>query len=296
MIARESSTLPLSSHLQGAGVLITGCSSGIGYATAIHLAQCGFSVFATVRKEADADRLRGLHEPNLIPICPLDLTRLDQIPQVIDTVTRELEQRGHQKLYALINNAGGGSVAPVELMDLDKFRVELQARVLGSVAMVQACLPMLRLSGGRLIWIATPAAIPTPYVTSIHACDFAVNCIVRTLDIELKPWQIPNILIRCGGIKTPAGLRTTDDVATVLQDGPLDRTALYQRQLRAWGRSMAEFDQKRTEPEKVAAVIFEALCARKPKRRYSIGYMAGAAALLESLPQSVADWILSKRF
>ena len=296
MIARESSTLTLSSHLQGAGVLITGCSSGIGYATAIHLAQCGFSVFATVRKEADADRLRGLHEPNLIPICPLDLTRLDQIPQVIDTVTRELEQRGHQKLYALINNAGGGSVAPVELMNLDQFRVELQARVLGSVAMVQACLPQLRLSGGRLIWIATPAAIPTPYVTSIHACDFAVNCIVRTLDIELKPWQIPNILIRCGGIKTPAGLRTTDDVATVLQNGPLDRAALYQRQLRAWGRSMAEFDQKRTEPEKVAAVIFEALCARKPKRRYSIGYMAGAAALLESLPQSVADWILSKRF
>ena len=296
MIAHEFSTQPAPSHLQGAGVLITGCSSGIGYAAALHLAQRGFSVFATVRKEADADRLRSLNEPNLIPICPLDLTRLDQIPQVIETVTRELEQRGHKKLYALINNAGGGSVAPVELMDLDQFRVELQARVLGAVAMVQVCLPMLRLSGGRLIWIATPATIPTPYVASIHACDFAVNCIVRTLDIELKPWQIPNILIRCGGIKTPAGLRTTDDVAAILQNGSLDRAALYQHQLQAWSKSMAEFDQKRTEPEEVAAVILEALCTRKPKRRYSIGYMAHAAALLESLPQSMADWILSKRF
>ncbi len=84
------------------GVLITGCSSGIGRATAIHLARRGFTVFATVRKEADAESLRGLKEalgaertalgtmPTLIPICPLDLTRLEQIPRVMEIVTEEL--------------------------------------------------------------------------------------------------------------------------------------------------------------------------------------------------------------
>lgn len=277
-------------------VLITGCSSGIGRATALYLARQGFSVFATVRKEIDAANLRDLKEPNLIPICPLDLSQRDQIPAVIDTVTRELKQRNLSGLYALINNAGGGTVAPVELMNLDQFQVEVQARLIGAVALVQACLPLIRQGRGRIIWIATPATIPTPYVASIHACDFAVNCLARTLDLELKPWNIPNVLIRCGGIKTPAGLRTTADVAAILRTAPADRAPLYERRLQAWGKDMAEFDAKRTEADRVAEVVYRALSIRHPKHRYSIGYMASAAAFLEALPQSIADWILSKRF
>ncbi len=290
------------------GVLITGCSSGIGRATAIHLARRGFTVFATVRKEADAESLRGLKEalgaertalgtmPTLIPICPLDLTRLEQIPRVMEIVTEELTRRGKEGLYALINNAGGGSVAPIELMDLHGFRTELETRVLGSVAMVQACLPMIRRARGRIVWIVTPAIMPTPYVTGIHACDFAVNCIARTLEIELKPWKIPNIMIRCGGTKTAANPRTDAELAVSLKIWPPERSALYEPALRQWQEDMAEFDAKRTEPERVAKVVFKALCAQEPKRRYSIGHMAGAAAFLESLPQPVVDWILAKRF
>jgi NAD(P)-dependent dehydrogenase (short-subunit alcohol dehydrogenase family) len=281
--------------VSGTGVLITGCSSGIGRASALYLAQRGFTVFATVRKEIDAENLRGLQEPNLIPVCPLDLTKLEQIPGVIETVTRELQRRGQPGLYALINNAGAGGVAPIELLDLQKFQIELQARLLGSVALIQALLPSIRQAHGRIVWIATPAIIPTPYVASIHASDFAVNCLARTLDIELKPWNIPNIMIRCGGIKTPAGLRTTVEVEAVLQNGPRDRVPLYEKTLREWGRDMAAFDEKRTEAEKVAEVIGQALFAKEPKRRYSIGHMARAAAILEDMPQSWADWILKKR-
>lgn len=181
-------------------------------------------------------------------------------------------------------------------MDLDKFRIELQARVLGSTAMAQAFLPLIRQAGGRIVWIVTPATIPTPYVTNIHACDFAVNCIARTLDIELKPWRIPNIMIRCGGIKTATGLRTTVELEASFQTWPRQRLLLYEQVLRQWGKEMAEFDAKRTEPEQVARVVLEALRAKQPKRRYSIGHMAGAAAFLESLPQPIADWILMKRF
>jgi hypothetical protein len=59
---------------------------------------------------------------------------------------------------------------------------------------------------------------------------------------------------------------------------------------------MALFDQKRTNPEEVAELILEVLEKPKPKRRYSIWYMSGAAAFLETLPQPVTDWILKKRF
>ncbi len=277
-------------------VLITGCSSGIGRQTAITLVRHNFHVFAAVRKEADAENLRKLGLPNLTPLCPLDLTNLDQIASAAQSVASELNKHHQNGLYALINNAGGGSPAPVELMVLEQFQTELQTRVLGSVAMVQAFLPLIRQAGGRIVWIMTPALIPTPYVASIHACDFAINCIARTLDIELKPWQISNIMIRCGGIKTPAGLRTTADVEAVLKKEPHERVSLYEKALKKWAKEMAEFDKKRTEPEKVAEVVLKALIAKRPKRQYSIGHMVAAAGFLEAMPQSAADWILKTRF
>lgn len=274
-------------------VLITGCSSGIGHTTAVYLARRGFTVFATVRKAEDAERLRGLREPNLIPICPLDLTHREDIPAVVDQVQSELDRRGQRGLYALMNNAGGGGVAPIEMMDLNGFSGELQTRLVGSVALVQALLPLLRQGGGRIVWIVTPAIIPTPYVTSIHACDFAANCIARTLDIELKPWGIPSIQIRCGGIKTPRSVQTPSGVEAILNH---PRGDLYREVLERWFKDMAQFDQKRTEPEQVARLIFEALCAVAPKRRYAIGHMSGLAAFLEALPQPFADVILKARF
>lgn len=280
----------------GEAILITGCSSGIGRQSAITLAKHGFIVFATVRKEADAENLCNLSIPNLLPVYPLDLTERGHITNVAKMVANELDRRDKKGLYALINNAGGGSPAPIELMDLEKFRTELLTRVLGSVAMVQEFLPLIRRAGGRIVWIMTPAIIPTPYVASIHACDFAINCLVRTLDIELKPWAIPNIMIRCGGIKTPAGLRTTSDIEALLQAGPREQVSLYERALRKWAKDMAEFDEKRTEPEKVAEIVLKALSAKRPKRRYSVGYMAKAASFLEAMPQPIADWILKMRF
>ncbi len=278
------------------GILITGCSSGIGQTTALFLADRGYTVFATVRKEADAERLRLLNQSNLVPICPVDLTRLDALPELLQMVEHKLEERGLNGLFALINNAGGGQVAPIELLDLQDFHIELQTRILGSITLVQSFLPLIRQSCGRIIWIATPALIPTPYVSSIHACDFAINCIARTLDIELKPWKIANILIRCGGIKTPAGLRTAADVDNTLQRTSPDRRRLYEVILRKWSEDMVQFDLHRTDAEKVAQVVHKALMAKHPKHRYSVGYMASAAAFLEVLPQPIADIILKMRF
>ncbi|HUI88987.1 MAG TPA: SDR family NAD(P)-dependent oxidoreductase [Anaerolineales bacterium] len=281
---------------EGKSILITGCSSGIGWETAIKLAGQGFTVFATVRKESDAAKLGDLGISDLVPVCPVDLTNLEHIANAERLIANELAHRGEKGLYGLINNAGGGSPAPIELLELDKFHQELQARVLGSVAMVQTFLPLLRQAHGRIVWIMTPALMPTPYVTSIHACDFAINCIARTLEIELKPWNIPNIMIRCGGIETPAGLRTTSDVEMIFGRGLRQRVLLYEKALRKWKRDMNAFDAKRTDPEKVAEVVLRALIARSPKRRYAVGYMAGAASFLELMPQTVSDWILKQRF
>jgi len=273
-------------------VLITGCSSGIGRATALYLAKNGFTVFASVRKDADFEKLRQLKEPNLIPVYPLDLTRPGDIPSVMETIQAELQRRGQSGLYALINNAGNGMLAPVEMMDVDVFQSVLQTRLVGPVALVQACLPLLRQGGGRILWIMTPALLPIQYVASIHACDFAANCLARTLDIELNSWHIPVIQIRCGGIDTANSPMTTAGIESILQH---PRGDLYRNAMLKWAKGISEFDQKRTPPEKVGQVVMAALNARSPKRYYSVGHMAGMAAMLELLPQALTDRILKNR-
>jgi NAD(P)-dependent dehydrogenase (short-subunit alcohol dehydrogenase family) len=279
----------------GKAVLITGCSSGIGRATALRLARGGFTVFATVRKPADADDLRRLQEPNLVPVCPLDLTHPDEIAAAHEWVTGELSRRGLPGLHGLVNNAGGGSVAPIELMDLEKYHVELQARLLGPVALLQAFLPAMRAAHGRLVWIVTPALIPTPFVASIHAADFAANCLARTLNLELRPWQIPSIMVRCGGIQTGSPAKSAAELAQAMVDWPAERVQPYAASLEAAQKSFAEFDTKRTPAEAVAQVVFRALSAPKPRLRYQVGYMSGLAAFLESLPQPLADRLIALR-
>jgi NAD(P)-dependent dehydrogenase (short-subunit alcohol dehydrogenase family) len=274
-------------------VLITGASSGIGQAIAAYLAGQNYLVFATVRKESARDALLRQNNPNLVPIYPLDLSSRAEIPAAVSAVQAELERRGLPGLSALINNAGGGEVAPIELMDVDSFERELHTRLSSAVALLQGCLPLLRQGSGRVLWIMTPAAIPTPYVTSIHACDFAVSCITRTLALELRAWNIPVVQIRCGGIDTPAG-QGTPGAKEALLSRP--GGALYRGRIEKWYADMAGFDQKRTPAVKVAEVVQKALSAAHPRRHYSIGHMAGLAAFLESLPQDWGDWVLSKRF
>ena len=159
-------------------------------------------------------------------------------------------------------------------MDVNTFHTELQTRLVGGVALIQAVLPLLRQGAGRIVWIVTPATIPTPYVTSIHACDFAVNCIARTLAIELKPWQIPVIQVRCGGIKTAKGLETTAEVDAIFQH---PQAELYRQPLRQWSKDMADFDLKRTEPEQVARVVQKALnCAQTQAPVFHRIYVRGS--------------------
>lgn len=281
----------------GESVLVTGASSGIGLATALHLAAHGFHVLATVRREADAERLRGFHLSDLEPVCPLDLTDPSQIAAASAAVKESLAHKGRDRLYAVINNAGGGFIAPVELMDVERFRAEMEARVLGPVTLLQNLLPLVRRArGGRILWISTPALVAIPYVASIHACEFAMNCVAQNLHLELSPWKIPNILIGCGGIQTAAPARTKVELETALKDWPREKGDLYAKSLQKVQAEFERFDNRRTEPEQVARVVQAALMAEKPKRKYLVGRQAGMLNFIHMFfPQSVMDGIFRKR-
>lgn len=276
-------------------VLITGASSGIGKAIALHLAKQGFTVLATVRKESDSEKLNTLGIKNLIPLYPLDLTIPDQIHSITEKIKQQIADKDIPALYGIVNVAGGGQVAPIELMNINAFRGELEKRLVGPVILLQQLLPILRETQGRVLWISTPGLFPVPYVADIHAPDFAVNYLARTLNLELKPDGIKNILIRCGGIDTTSPQKSDNILAEKFNQWPKEKLDIYKARLTKLRTSLKEFDSKRTPPEKVANLVGNVLIAKRPKTRYQIGYMSGMGAFLEKLPQSWTDFIMSKR-
>src|SRR5262249_19737988 len=119
---------------------ITGASTGIGHASAIHLSRHGFLVFAGVRKELDAQRLAKEGGDRIVTI-NVDVTDRNSIRAAVDQVRPRLDRRG---LDALVNNAGIGITGPVEHVTLEDLRRMFDVNVFGQIAVTQAFLPLIR--------------------------------------------------------------------------------------------------------------------------------------------------------
>ena len=137
-------------------VLITGTSTGIGRSTTHLLDREGWSVFAGLRREADADRLRAECSERVTPLL-FDITQQDQIDRAAKQVSDAL---GEAPLTAIVNNAGVSFGGPLEYCDLDKTRSGFEANVFGPMAVNRAFLPLLRRgSGGRIVNVSSAAGL-----------------------------------------------------------------------------------------------------------------------------------------
>lgn len=138
--------------------------------------------------------------------------------------------------------------------------------------------------------------MPISFVSSIHICDFAVNCLARTLEIELKELKIPVVMVRCGDIKTSGVDKLYKQLEESFTTWPQEKFLLYSDYLKKEIEDLKKFDEKMTEPVEVAKVVFKALNAKKPKSRCKVGYLAGLSAFLELLPQTFIDFVLFNIF
>jgi NAD(P)-dependent dehydrogenase (short-subunit alcohol dehydrogenase family) len=269
-------------------VVVTGASSGIGRAVALHLARHDFTVFATVRNPVDSKTANDLYESNLIPIAHVDLTRGDQILSAVNKVRSTLRSMGLDGLYAIISNAGGGAIAPLELLDMDIMERELKTRIVGPARLVQLLLPEIRKGKGRLLWITTPGLVPLPYKSSIHVSEFATHSLARTFRIELSPWNIPSIMIACGGIKSNAVGRMDQELSRNLSSWSQEQLALYRSALEEVLERDAKIAESGIDPVKVAEAVEEALRSIKPKTVYKVG-VSEQFSSLSSLPEEKVD-------
>lgn len=276
----------------GRAVVITGASTGIGAACALHLDRLGFVVFAGVRKIEDGEALQRQGGANgLIPLI-LDVTDDGSIQQSRTIVAAHVGTNG---LFGLINNAGIAVVGPLEAVPIPDLRRQLEVNLIGQVAVTQTFLPLIRTARGRIVnmgSIAGRAAMPLmgPY----SASKFALEAITDALRLEVQQWGIEVSIVEPGAIATPiwdkSGKGATDLEAATTPELRM----LYADVITGVRKVVAEAANRAIASEAVAKAVEHALTAARPKTRYLVGADARFRALMvKLLPDRVSDTVLT---
>jgi NAD(P)-dependent dehydrogenase (short-subunit alcohol dehydrogenase family) len=268
-------------------ILITGCSSGIGYASAKMLKQRGWRVFATARKDADIIRLEGEG---------LEVFRLDYTePVTISECVAEVAERTGGKLFALFNNGAYGQPGALEDISRSALTAQFEANVFGWHELTRDCLKLMRANGaGRIVNNSSVLGLTAmKWRGAYSATKFAIEALSDTLRLELQGTNIHVSLIEPGPIATRFVEHAIEAFArNIDEDSSHYRDAYVRQRARLNGGGSKKF---KLPPEAVALKLVHALESRKPKRRYYVTVptyvMAWARRLL---PPPVLDRLLDK--
>ena len=246
-------------------VLVTGCSTGIGRATAVQLAKSGWTVYATARRlESIADL-----EADGCKTLALDVTDEASMAAAVKTV-----EEAEGGIDALVNNAGIQEIGAIETVPMDRVRGVFETNVFGAARMIQLVLPGMRERGkGRILTVGSMNGRFTWPGTGYYcATKHALEAIHDALRHEVRPFGIDVVLVQPGFVKTPlgetaAGRRTEGDgpyasyneavaeVATTYTTGMLGMLAC--------------------SAEAVAKTVEKALSSGRPRARYRVAPSAG---------------------
>lgn len=273
-------------------VLVTGASSGIGRAAALSLDRLGFTVFASVRKERDAEDLRAHASPRLAPII-LDVTEPRTIVDAEEKIRRVVGEAG---LWGLVNNAGISFRAPIELVPLDDLRRLFEVNVFGQLAVTQAFLPLIRQARGRIVMISSiTALIITPYHGPYSAGKACLNAFADALRLEMSPFGVRVATLIIGGVRTPIWDKIEDETAAVAAKFPAGTARLYAENQRKALAFFVKRGRSARPPEQIVRPIARALTARRPKATYFVGYGARFYGTLDKVFSGrLRDWVTLK--
>ena len=267
-------------------ILVTGCSSGIGYAAALQLHQRGYCVFATARQADDLARLSsaGLHA------VPLELADSNSITQAVESVLRHTGGT----LDALFNNAAYGQPGAVEDLRRDVLRAQFETNLFGTLELTNQIIPVMRKQGyGRLVFNSSVLGlVALPYRGAYNASKFALEGLIDTLRLELYGSGIHASLIEPGPIKSR--FRAT---SYAMYKKNIDRESsahrdIYQKLERRLTKEgiTTKFTQG---PDAVVAKLIHALESPRPKQRYYVTLPTYFfAAIRRILPLTLIDKIL----
>jgi NADP-dependent 3-hydroxy acid dehydrogenase YdfG len=258
-------------------VLITGCSTGIGRATAERLARAGLPVYATARRPESIEDLKGRGCKTLA----LDVTDEESMRAAVGQV-----EQAEGAVGALVNNAGYSQSGAIESVRLDDVRKQFETNVFGLLRMCQLVLPgMRRQHHGRIVNISSMGGrLVFPGGGAYHGTKFAVEAISDAMRFEVRGFGVHVVLIEPGLIKTEFGTAASSSIETGTDgDGPYAEfnEAVSKTTAEAYEGNMSRLA---AGPDAVAAAIEKAITARNPRPRYKVAasarVMLGLRALL----------------
>jgi NAD(P)-dependent dehydrogenase (short-subunit alcohol dehydrogenase family) len=264
--------------LKGCVALVTGVSSGIGWATAELLARHGFRVFGTMRRP-------GENAPSGVEILPLDVREEASVRSCVDRVVASAG-----RLDLLVNNAGVALYGALEEVSIEQARAVFETNFFGVLRMTQAVLPLMREQGrGRIVNVGSVAGfLPIPFEGIYVASKHALEGYSETLDLEVRRFGIHVSLIE------PSFIRTDIDRNTTIADRPL---AAYEEQRQRTIEVLRRSVETGNPPTMVAHAVLSAATSPKPRRRYLVGRDARVLRSLRTLlPPRWFEWGLRRRF
>ena len=267
-------------------VLVTGASSGIGEATAIHLAHKGFRVYAAARSTSKLNTLSGLGGGAIHPLT-MDVTDEGSIAKALG----EIKAKG-ETLYGLVNNAGISVMGPLEQVSVDDWRRQYETNVFGLVKVCAGVLPQMREAGrGRIVNIGSLAGrIAAPFQGAYASSKHAVEGLSDSLRREVEPRGIKVSVVRPGFINTPFGHQEQAVLDKFIGDGQP-----YSDQVQIFKSWHAKGHPTAPPPIVVAEAVHKALTAERPQARYTAPTQAiGLLMLRNFLPAAIVDRIFER--
>jgi NAD(P)-dependent dehydrogenase (short-subunit alcohol dehydrogenase family) len=271
-------------------VLVTGATSGIGRHAALYLAERGFHVFASGRKSDALASLASEAVPvGLLTPLRLDVTDPESIAAAVATID---EVTAGQGVDVLVNNAGYGDIAPLEMVSDADLRANYETNVFGLMAVTRAFLPAMRRRGkGRIINISSLGGLVTlPLFGAYNSTKYAVESLSDALRIELRPFGIEVALIEPGPIRTT--FTTSSLVGATKYQGT---DSPYQQVVNRFAELARRTDKTAPGPKVVSKAIHHAATSRRPRARYKLPFSARiGVVLLRAMPTRWADAIMRR--
>ncbi len=253
-------------------ILITGGSSGIGYESAVRLAQKGHTVYAAARRTQKLEPLKQYGVKTMY----LDVNDPGSVRNCVQSV---LEAEG--RLDVLVNNAGFGYFGPLECVSMEEARRQMETNVFGLASLCRMVIPVMREQhSGCIINLSSLAGQASfQYGGWYNVSKYAVEAISDTMRIDLKRFGINVVKIEPGGVRTDWGHIAADHLAECTKGTVYEPTASREASLMHYGYST----KLMPPPSVVAKAITRAACSRRPKVRYRPGLGAISLLILHSI-------------
>jgi NAD(P)-dependent dehydrogenase (short-subunit alcohol dehydrogenase family) len=245
--------------------LVTGSSSGMGFATAIMLARAGIHTYASMRNLKKSKTITELASTENLPLQVVQLDVIDK-KSVKEAITKIVTEK--ERIDVLVNNAGYGLFGSLEDVSIEELKAQFETNFFGVIRVTQLVLPIMRKQkSGTIVNVSSVGGrIGLPVLSAYHSTKFALEGLSESMSYELEPFGIRVVIIEPGVIRT--NIMNSSIIAKKAQDPKSLYFSLIQK---VENNFKLMIENESSPPEEVAKVILGVVTSENPQLRYTVG-------------------------